>query len=63
MFGAWEEEKLKGGVKEILAKRDGAICLGTIDGAIWITHLKEIQGIKLPATYVLKDKIQGVKEK
>jgi len=62
LFGAWEEEKLKGEVKEILAKRDGAICLGTIDGAIWITHLKEIKGIKLPATYVLKDKIQGVKE-
>ena len=63
LFGAWEEEKFRGNVKEILAKRDGAICLGTIDGAIWITHLKEIGGIKLPATYVLKDKIQGVKEK
>lgn len=62
LFGAWEDEKLTGEVKEILAKRDGAICLGTIDGSIWITHLKEIDGIKLPSTYVLKDKIQGVKE-
>ena len=62
LFGVWEEEKLKGDVKEVIAKRDGAICLGTIDGAVWITHLKIKGGIKLPSTYVLKDKIQGVKE-
>jgi len=62
LFGAWEEEKLKGDIKEVLAKRDGAICLGTIDGAVWITHLKVKDGIKLPSTYVLKDKIQGIKE-
>ncbi len=62
LFGVWREDRLKGEPKKILAKRDGAICLGTIDGAIWITHLKEIGGFKLPATYVLKDKIKGVKE-
>ena len=45
-----------------LAKRDGAICLGTTDGAVWITHLKEPGRFKLPATYVLKEKLQGVKE-
>ena len=62
LYGAWEEEKLKGEVKQIIAKRDGAICLGTIDGAVWISHLKEIGGFKLPSTYVLKEKIQGIKE-
>lgn len=62
LYGAWEEGKLTGYSKEILAKRDGAICLGTIDGAIWVSHLKEIGGFKLPSTYVLKEKIQGVKE-
>jgi len=63
LFGAWEEEKFKSNTpKQILAKRDGAICLSTIDGAIWITHLKEKGRFKLPATYVLKDKIQGIKE-
>jgi len=45
-----------------LAKRDGAICLATIDGAVWISHLKEVGRFKLPATYVLKDKIKGIKE-
>ena len=62
LFGAHKEERLRGGVKEILAKRDGAICLGTKDGALWITHLKEPHRFKLPATYVLKEKISGVKE-
>ncbi|CAA6805232.1 MAG: Hydrogenase [uncultured Sulfurovum sp.] len=62
LFGVWKEDKFRGEVKEILAKRDGAICLGTIDGAIWITHLKEVGSFKLPATYVLKDKIKGIKE-
>lgn len=62
MFGIWEEEKLQGKPKEILAKRDGAICIGTVDGAVWISHLQEVGKFKLPATYILKDKIKGVKE-
>ena len=62
LFGVWEEERLRGEPKEILAKRDGAICLGTVDGAIWISHLKEVGRFKLPATYVLKELLKGVKE-
>jgi putative two-component system hydrogenase maturation factor HypX/HoxX len=62
LYGIWQEDRLRGDVKEILAKRDGAICLGTKDGAVWISHLKEPNGFKLPATYVLKERIRGVKE-
>ncbi len=62
MFGVFEEEKFRGEPKEVLAKRDGAICIGTIDGAVWISHLQEVGHFKLPATYVLKDKIKGIKE-
>ncbi len=62
LFGAHNEEKLRGNTKEILAKRDGAICLGTKDGALWVSHLKEPNYFKLPATYVLKEKIAGIKE-
>ena len=63
LFGAWEEEKFKSNKpKQILAKRDGAICISTIDGCLWITHLKKLNRYKLPATYVLKDKLKGVKE-
>jgi putative two-component system protein, hydrogenase maturation factor HypX/HoxX len=55
LFGAHEEDLLKGAPGQVIAKRHGAICVGTIDGAIWITHLKAQQhgGIKLPATQVL----------
>ncbi len=62
LFGVHREDKLRGEPKEILAKRDGAICLGTIDGAVWISHLKEVGGFKLPATYVLKSRLKGIKE-
>ncbi|MBS4069448.1 hydrogenase maturation protein [Sulfurimonas sp. RIFOXYB12_FULL_35_9] len=62
LFGAWEEESLKGDPKEIIAKRDGAVCVGTIDGALWISHMLEVGRFKLPSTYVLKEKIKGVKE-
>ncbi|MBL1244458.1 MAG: hydrogenase [Sulfurimonas sp.] len=62
LYGVHKEDKLRAKPKEVIAKRDGAICLGTIDGAIWITHLKIVNGFKLPATYVLKEKLQGIKE-
>jgi len=62
LYGVWREEKFKGEPKEILAKRDGAICLGTVDGAVWISHLKAVGGFKLPATYVLKERLKGIKE-
>ncbi len=62
MYGICKEDTFRGKPKEILAKRDGAICVGTIDGAIWISHLKEKGRFKLPATYVLKNRIKGVKE-
>jgi len=61
-YGVHNETNLKGSPKEILAKRDGAICIGCVDGAVWVSHLKEPNRFKLPATYVLKDKLRGVKE-
>jgi putative two-component system hydrogenase maturation factor HypX/HoxX len=40
LYGAHEEDLIKGPPGKALAKRDGAICVGTVDGAVWITHLK-----------------------
>jgi putative two-component system hydrogenase maturation factor HypX/HoxX len=63
LYGAWVEEKLMADKpKKILAKRDGAICISAIDGSLWITHLKKINEFKLPSTYVLKDRLKGIKE-
>ena len=40
LYGAHEEDRIKGPPGEALARRDGAICIGTVDGAVWISHLK-----------------------
>jgi putative two-component system protein, hydrogenase maturation factor HypX/HoxX len=40
LYGAREEERLQGAPGKVLVRRDGAICVGTVDGAIWISHLK-----------------------
>ena len=40
LFGAHHEDRIKGPPGQILARRDGAICIGAVDGAVWISHLK-----------------------
>ncbi|MEP3387329.1 MAG: hydrogenase maturation protein [Reichenbachiella sp.] len=44
LYGAHPESILKGQPGEIIAKRNGAICVGTGDGSLWITHLKKKKG-------------------
>ena len=58
LYGAHAEDRLRGAPGEFLAQRDGAICRATVDGAVWITHLKakargKYAGIKLPAVQAL----------
>ncbi len=68
LYGAHSEGALKGNIpKQILGQRQGAICVATIDGAVWISHLKrqKIEShsfIKLPATWVLNKAIETVPE-
>lgn len=40
LFGVHPERMLHGRAGEIIAQRTGAICRATVDGAVWITHLK-----------------------
>ena len=71
LFGAVKEreglEKIEAKPKQIIAKRDGAVLVKTIDGAVWIRQMTEIREgvrqIKLPSTYVLKSRIKGVRER
>ncbi len=65
LYGAHAEDVLKGTPGEIIAKRDGAICRATGDGAVWITHVKqkgtaEQAYFKLPVTHVLGDRLAHV---
>ena len=58
LFGAHARRHLHGVPGEIVAQRDGAICRATVDGAVWITHLRRADSdteryFKLPATRAL----------
>ncbi len=58
LFGVHREAGLRGAAGEIIATRDGAICRATVDGAVWITHLKRRDDgdrafFKLPAVQAL----------
>ena len=49
LYGVHREGILQGSVPgEIIAQRHGAICRTTIDGAVWITHLKRTKAQRLP---------------
>jgi len=59
LFGAHRERLLNGRPGELIARRHGAICRATVDGAVWITHLKRrdtptARYFKLPATDALE---------
>ena len=57
LFGAHREQRLRGAPGKIIAQRHGAICRATVDGAVWITHLRrsgpQHSHFKLPATLAL----------
>ncbi len=40
LYGAHPEDRLRGAAGQLLAKRDGAVCVGAVDGAVWLTHVK-----------------------
>ena len=50
IFDAWPEAALKGKPGSLFGRRETAVCRATVDGAIWIGHLRHPGGIKLPAT-------------
>jgi putative two-component system protein, hydrogenase maturation factor HypX/HoxX len=66
LYGATKEDNLQGIPGELLATRLGAVCRATVDGAIWLSHLKrkvnngDKPTFKLPATMVLGDKISDL---
>ncbi len=65
LHGAHPEGRLSGAAGAVIARRGGAICRATIDGAVWITHLKRAgpePAVKLPAATVLGAALDGVAE-
>ncbi len=66
LFDACAEGSLRGRTGEIIARRDGAICRATRDGAVWIGHLRRIvsdeRTFKLPAVAALGPRADEVAE-
>ena len=71
LYGVHKEDTLNGcRPGEIIAQRDGAICIATIDGALWVSHLKKnklkppqvAKMFKLPATMLLQHKVANIPE-
>lgn len=67
-YDAHPEESLRGEPGRLLGQHNGAVCVGTKDGAVWIGHLRRDSGdglpaLKLPAVAALgKEKLLGVSE-
>lgn len=71
LYGAYPEGVLRGRPGELLATRDGAVCVACGDGALWMTHARRRVGlraddprynIKLPAATLLLGQLDGVAE-
>ena len=55
LFDAWPEAVFKGVPGSVLGRRETAICRATVDGGIWIGHVKRAGGIKLPSTHAFAE--------
>jgi putative two-component system protein, hydrogenase maturation factor HypX/HoxX len=66
VYGAHEEDRLTGPAGHVIGQRHGAVCVGTVDGALWLTHMKVMTpghryaGIKLPAAQILRHRLRHV---
>jgi putative two-component system hydrogenase maturation factor HypX/HoxX len=68
LYGGYEEDQLRGDPGAIVARRGGAICRATADGAIWIPQLRRRPApggpatFKMPATLALGEADAAVPE-
>lgn len=65
LFDAHPAEGFSGEPGQVLGYSGSAICRATVDGAVWIGHLRDKAGahpFKLPATRVLASQLPGLPE-
>lgn len=66
LFDAYRENQLAGQPGTVIAKRDNAICRATVDGAVWLGHLKPkndmAPAFKLAASVALQDRLADIPE-
>ena len=62
LFDAWPEATLRGTPGAVIARRETALLRATVDGAVWIGHIKRKGSIKLPATLAFEPQAQAIAE-
>jgi putative two-component system hydrogenase maturation factor HypX/HoxX len=66
LFDGWPEDTLRAGKPgDVIAWRETAILRATVDGAVWIGHLRRrdaVDSLKLPATQVLAEQLATIPE-
>ncbi|MFC5303264.1 hydrogenase maturation protein [Azospira restricta] len=65
LFDACAESVLKGAPGELVARRETALCRATVDGAVWLGHVKRADSahpFKLPATLAFADGARALPE-
>ena len=60
LFDAWPEATLRGTPGAILARRETALLRATVDGAVWIGHVKRAGSIKLPTALAFAQESQAI---
>ncbi len=64
LYNAFEDYSINDKAGRVIAKSFGAICIATVDGGVWISHLrpkiKNERTFKLPASMVLGDKLNNI---
>lgn len=65
LYDAHPDRRRSGGAGALIARCGPAVCRATVDGAVWIGHVRDKHGphpFKLPATRVLAAEIEGLTE-
>ena len=62
LFDGWPEAMLRGAPGAVIGRRETALLRATVDGAVWIGHIKRRGGIKLPAALAFERESAAVPE-
>jgi putative two-component system hydrogenase maturation factor HypX/HoxX len=66
LYDAHPDDHVAGSPGAVIGRRETAVCVGTVDGAVWIGHLRRRDAtrssFKLPATLVLGSRLDDVPE-
>ncbi|MEO3868266.1 enoyl-CoA hydratase-related protein [Nonomuraea sp. B12E4] len=65
VFDVYRGPQASGAPGQVVARREGAVLVGTGDGSVWVGHLRVEQegAVKLPAALALGERVAGVAQR